>query len=722
MKRRPPTRRGTPRRGDLAARRLAALVRNAPDAILTTDQHGRITAWNSGAERLYGWRSEDAIGGPIERLVPPERSGEAADLRRRALSGQDITDLETERVRRDGSRVWVSLSLAAQRDERARVTGVTAIARDITDRVRGEAERARNAALVEHSADAIVAVDAEGRITTWNHAASVLYGYNEREALGQVAAELVPSTDADDGRLTPGVLAGAVTRRETTRRRRDGTELIIASTVSPIRDRSGLIIGAVGLSRDVTLQRRSQAALQAAQARFQAAFEHAPIGMALVHGETERIIEANGALQEITGYPDGQLSGHRLDALYHPEERADLCQKLQWLRTGGLSRIDDEARYLHREGHVVHTQVRGVIVGQRDERYVVLQVVDVSDRKRFEEQLRTLADHDALTGLYNRRRFGEELEWIVGYAKRYGHPAALLTLDVDHFSYINDTYGHATGDELLGTVSALLRSRLRETDIVGRLGGDEFGVILPQTARVDAEATAQALVEDARTDVYTMRAGRKVRASLSIGIREIEPEAELTPAEQLAEAEIARHEAKERGRDRFAVSGRHGGGTARTRALSWVERLREALEHDRFVLYEQPILDLARGVCDRSELLIRLLDADGGLILPGAFLGRRGTLRAHQGDRPLGDRPRDPPARGPSERGERALRARRQPLGRVDHRPDGDGLHRRRGAQRADRPDVPDLRGDRDRRDRQHRPGAHPGARAGRPRLPIRAR
>ena len=264
-------------------------------------------------------------------------------------------------------------------------------------------------------------------------------------------------------------------------------------------------------------------------------------------------------------------------------------------------------------------------------RYLIVQFVDVSDRRRFEGQLRRLADTDALTGLYNRRRFGEELEWVVSYAQRYGHPAALLALDVDHFQYINDSYGHATGDELLGTVTALLRSRLRDTDIVGRLGGDEFGVILPETAIEDAEAIGQALIEAAREQVHVVREGRRVRATLSMGIRAIEPETELTFAEELAEAEIARNDAKERGRDRFAVSGRDVVGSARSRALSWVERLREALENDGFVLYEQPILDLARNRVDRSELLIRLLDSDGQLILPGAFLGaaeRYGLIKA----------------------------------------------------------------------------------------------
>jgi PAS domain S-box-containing protein len=273
VKRRSIARRTTFRRGhDAAAQHLAALVRSSPDAIYATDRLGRVTAWNPGAERLYGWAAEEAIGGPVERFFPPDRVAEAADLRRRVLSGGAVRQLETERLRRDGTTVSVSISLASLRDGRGQVSGVATIARDITDRVRNEAVRARHAALVEHSADAIVAVDADGRITAWNHAASSLYGFSEREAVGRIAAELVPSANGDGTRMPPRVLAGEVIRRETTRRRRDGSELIIASTLSPIRDLSGAISGAVGVSRDVTVERRSQAALQAAQARFQAAF------------------------------------------------------------------------------------------------------------------------------------------------------------------------------------------------------------------------------------------------------------------------------------------------------------------------------------------------------------------------------------------------------------------------------------------------------------------
>ena len=279
----------------------------------------------------------------------------------------------------------------------------------------------------------------------------------------------------------------------------------------------------------------------------------------------------------------------------------------------------------------MHAEVRATPVVDGDGRYLIAQFVDVSDRKRFEGQLRRLADTDALTGLYNRRRFGEELEWIVGYAQRYGHPPRCWRSTSTTSSTSTTATATRPATSCSAPSTALLRSRLRDTDIVGRLGGDEFGVILPQTALEDAEAIGQALIEAAREQVHVVRDGRKVRATLSMGIRAIEPEAELTAAEQLAEAEIARNEAKERGRDRFAVSGRDVQRLARSHALSWVERLREALENDGFVLYEQPILDLARGRVDRSELLIRLLDADGQIVLPGAFLGaaeRYGLIKA----------------------------------------------------------------------------------------------
>ena len=462
MKRRRPATSTGPRRGNAAAQRLAALVRHSPDAIIATDRRGRITAWNPGAQRLYGWRAEEAIGGPIERIVPPDREGEAADLRRRVFSGATIEDLETVRMRRDGSTVPVSISVAALRDTRGQLIGVTTIARDIADRTRGEAERARHAALVEHSADAIVAIDLDGRITAWNHAATVLFGYTEREAIGQSAETLVPSTTGD-GTPPESLIGGEVIRRETTRRRRDGSEVMIASTLSPIRDRSGRVTGAVGVSRDVTFERHAQHALQAAQARFQAAFEHAPIGMALVGLEDVVIAQANAALSQMVGHEE--LAGMEI-------ARARPSRRPRARAAGPAAAARRNGR--HPRGRVPVLAPRGTRRARRgpgdadrrrDGRYLIVQFVDVTERKRFEGQLRYLADHDPLTGLLNRRRFEEELDVRSSATpQRYGRPAAAAG---DRRRQLQVHQRHATATRPATSCSApsptLLRARLRDT-------------------------------------------------------------------------------------------------------------------------------------------------------------------------------------------------------------------------------------------------------------------
>jgi diguanylate cyclase (GGDEF)-like protein len=197
----------------------------------------------------------------------------------------------------------------------------------------------------------------------------------------------------------------------------------------------------------------------------------------------------------------------------------------------------------------------------------------------------------------------------------------VLVIDLDRFQDINDNYGHAVGDELLRALATVLGARGRATDVIGRLGGDEFGVILPHSRPAEATATAQALVGAIRTGCVARVHGRDVYVTASIGLRVVAAGAHAVADELLAEAHIALRDAKDDGRDRVSAIGHDSAKPDRVRArLTWSEQIRDALEHDRLTLYEQPIVALASGAVDRTEVLLRMVDDDGSGIAPGAFL------------------------------------------------------------------------------------------------------
>ena len=253
----------------------------------------------------------------------------------------------------------------------------------------------------------------------------------------------------------------------------------------------------------------------------------------------------------------------------------------------------------------------------------VVQLQDVSERKRFEGQLQYLADHDSLTGLFNRRRFEAELERELESSRRYDTGGALLVLDLDNFKYVNDSLGHSAGDELITSVSHALSHRLRASDTVGRLGGDEFAVILPHATKEDAVLVARGVLEVIRDNITVEGEKGPRRTTASIGLALFPGKDErLSPDELLVEADIAMYDAKENGRDRFALYRAESDRQEKMEArLTWAERIRAALAENRFVLHAQPIVAL--GVEEdvtRYELLLRMDDASGDLIPPGTFL------------------------------------------------------------------------------------------------------
>ena len=249
-----------------------------------------------------------------------------------------------------------------------------------------------------------------------------------------------------------------------------------------------------------------------------------------------------------------------------------------------------------------------------------VQLQDIVHRLvESEQRLQQLADHDQLTGLVNRRRFEAELGRELARASRYESRGAVLSVDLDNFKLINDSAGHSTGDAMLLVVAGVMRERFRSSDIVARVGGDEFAVLLPAVDAEDARAAAESLRRALHAAAAVVE-GRSFRVTASIGITEFS-EQNLRVDEVLVEADLAMYDAKHRGRDCTVVYTPDQAREARERAkLTWSHRIRDALDGERFVLHSQPILEIATGRISHAELLLRMTGEHGRLVPPGAFL------------------------------------------------------------------------------------------------------
>ncbi len=261
--------------------RLAAIVDSSDDAIISKDLNGILTSWNAAAERLFGYSQKEIVGKSVLTIIPPELQYEEPGILAKLRRGEKIEHYETERVRKDGRRVFVSLTISPLKDSTGKVVGASKIARDITERRRLDDIRFRLAAIVNSSDDAIIAKDLNGIITHWNAAAERLFGFKAEEIIGQSVLTIIPSELHDEERtILASLKAGQkIDHYETERLRKDGSRVAVSITISPIKDEKGRIIGASKIARDISERKKVQEALiqsekLAATGRMAAALAH----------------------------------------------------------------------------------------------------------------------------------------------------------------------------------------------------------------------------------------------------------------------------------------------------------------------------------------------------------------------------------------------------------------------------------------------------------------
>jgi diguanylate cyclase (GGDEF)-like protein/PAS domain S-box-containing protein len=487
---------------------------------------------------------------------------------------------------------------------------------DVSRRLRRT--EARTHTLLRDTDDLVAVVGADGTILYLSPSADLILGGTATAYVGAALSTVVHPDDLE--RVTNTVAAppwGHDGRIEFRFRRHDGQWLLLEATIHDHRDDPALE-GLVLSCRDVGERRRAVTELREAHERFRAAFDHAPIGMALISVDG-RFLRANRALARMLGRAEDEVAGSSAVALTHPEDHAAIGEAARRVLAGDAS-VRIEQRFVHLDGLPVWAAV--TLSPVRDQegapRCLIAQVEDLTEQRASGARLAHQAVHDLLTGLPNRERFVEQLQGALRHQEGCGRPAVLF-LDLDHFQGVNDSLGHAAGDRLLVAVADRLRAAIRPTDTLARFTGDEFTVLCHA---VPDEATAVVLASRVSTAVakpVTLVEG-EVYVTASVGIALATGELE-TAEGLLRNADAAMHHAKEQGRARAGVYDLH----THNRALQQLRtgnELHRALERHELLMHYQPILSLETGRVSGFEALLRWQHPERGLVSPNEFVPR----------------------------------------------------------------------------------------------------
>jgi diguanylate cyclase (GGDEF)-like protein/PAS domain S-box-containing protein len=470
-------------------------------------------------------------------------------------------------------------------------------------------------ALLDHLPDtSVLSIDGDLR-----HVVTLGAGLDQ-QGMGKAEGKTLyeTSTPENISKLEPIYRAGLAGQEASIEFTASNADRLIELTSVPL-PRFGDRTEALIVARDVTEARKREHQLAAAKERLSSLFEEAPFGI-IVCNVAGHVVDVNPAACHLVGRTRDDLV--RDYAFPFGADPSDIERIMRTLVASPSGRLAAETRIQHRDGHWIDVAFEGIVMhdpsGVPEE--LLFNAIDVSERRRFEAQLAHLAEHDPLTGLANRRRFDQELERHLDLCERYGARGALLMMDLDHFKEVNDTLGHSAGDQIIVSVAELLRLRMRRSDLVCRLGGDEFAILLPEADRASAENVARDIVAMVAEKATFVDGTRPRRLTASIGVVLIE-RAGITASQLVSTADMTMYDAKEAGRNTFVVLDTKDFAVPKSAAhLAWGQRIADAIAQDRLVLHAQPIYGLSEGAIVGAELLLRLRDENGALVMPGRFL------------------------------------------------------------------------------------------------------
>jgi diguanylate cyclase (GGDEF)-like protein/PAS domain S-box-containing protein len=599
---------------------LTELFESSPEAIVMLDNDGKVLRINQPFTALFGFSDAEILGREIDELVSsPEYRAEARDITRRITAGEKIS-LETVRQKKNGLLVEVAIIGAPVRTAGGQIA-VFGIYRDVTSRRRLERELLRLQKAVATTQLGVTITDLSGRIVYSNRAEAEMHGWTADELIGKDVRVFSAEPSASLP-LNPEELQRVSSwRRETVNRRKDGSIFPVQLMSDLVRDADGEPIGIVTTCEDIRRRKDAEKALRASEERYALAARGANDGLWdwEIASDTAYYSER---WKSILGYGESSFPG-RIDSWLkriHPEDVERVQAELDAHFRGETEQFENEHRVRHKDGSYRWVLIRGLAVrdaGGQPQR-MAGSLTDIASRKRVEEQLAKDALYDPLTSLPNRAFFTNLLERSVRRGRRrQDYRFAVLFLDLDRFKLVNDSLGHDTGDQLLIGVSDRLERCLRPGDVVARLAGDEFCILVDAIKDAnDAIRVAERVQEELKTPF--MLGGHRVFASASIGIATSQDYTD-GPEHLLRDADTAMYRAKTRGRARFEIFDK----AMHERAMQVLELegdLRTALEQEQFRLVYLPVVSLETKKIIGFEALVRWEHPTRGLIPPAEFV------------------------------------------------------------------------------------------------------
>jgi len=546
------------------------LVRNilehAPDAFVSTAADGTVTEWNAQAEHTFGWRREEALGRNVaELIVPPRlRSAHALGIMRLAggRSGPDglAARRRHQRTRiaaqhRDGHEIPVELSIGTLRHDSGVIA--TAFLHDISERVAHEEQIAASEHRIRMIADSMPALvaylDRGLRFRFTNEYYQTLLGVDPAGMLGKTIGEVF----GPEVYLNWKDKLDAALRGEPVHEERDtvqmGRPLHLMTDLVPDVDAAGQVQGIYLMSMDITQRRSAELTQAASEKRLKLITDHLPALISYV--DRDRMLRfGNATFQHWLGLDPAALAGRPLREVMGAAAYGKTLPHLERAFTGERVSFEHRAR-LHGDLRTLETTFVPDVRADGGVAGVYALTQDMSRIKAVEQQLIELARVDALTGIANRRKFEEVLQQAMARSQRLARRMALAYLDIDHFKAINDSLGHGAGDDVLKEFASRLIQAVRAVDLVARLAGDEFIIVLENVDQGGEAAQLAAKIVAAVRAPFTV-AGAPMQVTTSVGVALYKGGGEgvgETASSLIARADRALYQAKRNGRDCYVV-------------------------------------------------------------------------------------------------------------------------------------------------------------------------